>query len=163
MIRQVVFNGPKQMFCLDSLLCAFLNYVNGLSAPSPNPEPVRTAKAEPLIGSRRPPSTAGGYIPCFNMQRQHQGSSQNPYSHLTQNPSPPMKPTPVNRERPHHVPQPSVPLGNPGFTYSPYTPTLQCPPDDMMNMARYLACREIVSTGLKQFVQSHTELGSHHS
>ena len=72
MISQVVFNGPRQAFCLDSLLCALLNYVNGLPAPSPNPEPVRMAKAEPLIGSR-PPSTAGGYIPWFNMQRQHQG------------------------------------------------------------------------------------------
>lgn len=57
----------------------------------------------------------------------------------------------IDREQPHYKTKPGIPQGTPTFPYSPYMPAPPRPPDDMLNMARYLARREIISTGLKQF------------
>ncbi|XP_041946541.1 uncharacterized protein LOC121707793 [Alosa sapidissima] len=130
-----------------------------LSMTTPDTEPVSATKhyvPEARIGHGEPPLTTGGYIHSSKIPQQPQGSYQNPFSHLhTQDFSPSTRPTTVNREKAHYKPQPDIPLGSNGFPYSPYIPTAplikQRPPDDMINMARYLARREIVSTGLKQF------------
>ncbi|KAL2089355.1 hypothetical protein ACEWY4_014043 [Coilia grayii] len=135
------------------------DYVNTLPVPTLNPEPVSAAANHHVtapashIGSDHQ-SQAAGYTFSSSPPQQPQISSQNPYSRLqTQNPSP-SKPININREQPHYKPQRNIQRGTPEYPYSPYIPAPPRPPDDMLNMARYLARREIISTGLKQFDDS---------
>lgn len=151
MISQDHHSDMRELLSLHSADERTRDYVNSLPVPTQTPQPVSSSHQAPApsthIGTGQPTLNAG-CTPGPNLPQQPV------YSHShTQTPNP-AKPVTMNREQPHYKTEPGIPQGTPTFPYSPYMPAPPRPPDDMLNMARYLARREIISTGLKQFDDS---------